>query len=73
MSIVIKENSGECEYANQDCFYCGKKLKFPFIHWFGSSGHIYLHPDCIDKFSVKLLYDKFLLEVLYGSKPNHRR
>lgn len=57
MSIVTKETAADCEYTNQDCFYCGKPMKFPFIHWFGAQGHIYLHPDCVTMLFTRMELD----------------
>jgi len=40
-----------------DCFYCGKKMKYPVVTWMGSTGEINLHPDCVLKLSVRLFRD----------------
>jgi len=45
-----------------DCFYCGQKLKIPYIYWHGTSDknqskRISLHRECAYRFSKGILRD----------------
>jgi hypothetical protein len=43
--------------AGHDCFYCGRALSDPAIHWSGFTGDIYLHPACIFPLFIRLARD----------------
>ena len=36
------------------CFYCEEVLSDPAVHWHGATGDIYLHPNCLFPFFVRL-------------------
>lgn len=81
MSVVkSKEDQLKYPYPTQ-CFFCGKKVRIPFVHWMGAgSGEsvvvkgqtfepaedISLHPNCVGQLFVRLLRD--LKEIQGG--PN---
>ena len=40
------------------CFFCGKPLTDPSVHWAGHHGdHLYLHADCVLRLFVRLARD----------------
>lgn len=79
---VVKSKSHVAEYPYPKvCFYCGKKVKYPFVHWMGSgdgdpvivggvectpSNDIALHPNCVGRLFTRLLRD---VEEIQGG-PN---
>jgi hypothetical protein len=39
------------------CFYCGREMAWPVVHWHGYTGDVFLHPDCAGLLSMHLASD----------------
>ena len=54
------------------CFYCERVLTDAALHWFGATGHIYLHPACFLPLFVRLARDLHELEHpdVYRRRPD---
>ncbi len=39
------------------CFFCGKLLGYPFLHWMGSDGDIGMHRECYFELFIRLARD----------------
>jgi hypothetical protein len=43
----------------EECFYCGKFVRYPYIKWLGHSpaGGIVMHPECTQDLCIRLNRD----------------
>lgn len=48
--------------AGSPCFYCHNRLNGTVVMWWGSSGDIYLHPECTVELAIRLLRDVHQIE-----------
>ena len=49
--------------VGQICFYCHQPLQDPAIFWMGADGELYLHPDCLFPWFVRLCRDRHELDA----------
>lgn len=55
--VYSEEFQADIEAEITECFYCGKAVGFPALFWMGLTGEIYLHPDCFQLLTVRLMRD----------------
>jgi len=54
---VFGQGDSAVQEPKHDCFFCGRKLTIPAVMWEGHDDSIWMHPDCVEKLSHRLMRD----------------